>query len=108
MAAAKLPAPRTAWVMAPSGNPTEATINALADHFAPGDTIIDGGNSNYKDSLRRAATLKEGGMNFVDVGTSDGIWGLAEGYSMTAGGDEQLVIPTFAGIRAGNPWIHDK
>ncbi len=89
--AAKLPAPRTAWVMVPSGNPTEATINALADRFAPGDTIIDGGNSNYKDSVRRAAELKARGLNFVDAGTSSGIRGLAEGYSMMVGGDEQVV-----------------
>lgn len=89
--AAQLPAPRVAWVMVPSGAPTEATINALADRFSPGDTIIDGGNSNYKDSVRRAATLRERGLHFVDVGTSGGIWGLAEGYSMMIGGDEQVV-----------------
>lgn len=89
--AALLPTPRVAWVMVPSGNPTEATINAVADLFSPGDTIIDGGNSNYKDSVRRAATLKERGINFVDVGTSGGVWGLAEGYSMMVGGDEQAV-----------------
>ncbi|MBI3960976.1 MAG: decarboxylating 6-phosphogluconate dehydrogenase [Chloroflexi bacterium] len=89
--AAKLPTPRAAWVMVPSGKPTEATINALADRFAPGDTIIDGGNSNYKDSVRRATMLKERGLNFVDVGTSGGVWGLAEGYSMMIGGDAQAV-----------------
>jgi len=89
--AEKLPTPRVAWVMVPSGAPTEATINALADRFAPGDTIIDGGNSNYKDSVRRAAALKARGLHFVDVGTSGGIWGLAEGYSMMVGGDEQAV-----------------
>ena len=89
--AAQLPAPRVAWVMVPSGNPTEATVNALADRFSPGDTIIDGGNSNYKDSVRRAAALRERGLHFVDVGTSGGIWGLTEGYSMMIGGDEQVV-----------------
>jgi len=89
--AALLPAPRIAWVMVPSGNATEATINALAERFAPGDTIIDGGNSNYKDSVRRAAMLAERGLHFVDVGTSGGVWGLAEGYSMMVGGDEQAV-----------------
>jgi 6-phosphogluconate dehydrogenase len=89
--AAKLPAPRVAWVMVPSGDPTEATVNALADRFASGDTIIDGGNSNYKDSMRRAAAIEARGLNFVDVGTSGGIWGLSEGYSMMVGGEEQAV-----------------
>ncbi|MBE2234724.1 MAG: decarboxylating 6-phosphogluconate dehydrogenase [Anaerolinea sp.] len=89
--AARLPAPRVAWVMVPSGNPTEATVNALADRFAPGDTIIDGGNSNYKDSMRRAAGLEDRGLHFVDVGTSGGVWGLTEGYSMMVGGNEQVV-----------------
>ena len=89
--AARLPSPRAAWVMVPSGKPTEETISAVADRFAPGDTIIDGCNSNYKDSLRRAAMLKARGINFVDVGTSGGVWGLAEGYSMMVGGDEQAV-----------------
>jgi 6-phosphogluconate dehydrogenase len=89
--AAKLPTPRTAWVMVPSGDPTEATINALADHLSSDDTIIDGGNSNYKDSVRRAAALQARGLNFVDVGTSGGVWGLAEGYSMMIGGEEQVI-----------------
>lgn len=89
--AAKLPQPRVAWVMVPSGAPTESTIAALAERLAPGDIIIDGGNSNYKDSIRRAATLKEKGLNFVDVGTSGGVWGLAEGYSIMAGGEKAVV-----------------
>ena len=89
--AAKLTAPRVAWVMVPSGDPTGATINALADRFAPGDIIIDGGNSNYKDSMRRAADLQARGQHFVDVGTSGGVWGLAEGYSMMVGGEVQAV-----------------
>mgnify|MGYP000307963915 CR=1 FL=1 len=89
--ASRLSQPRIAWVMVPAGSPTETTINALADRFAPGDIIIDGGNSNYKDSVRRAAELKARGLHFVDVGTSGGIWGLAEGYSMMIGGDEEAV-----------------
>jgi len=88
---AKLGAPRTIWVMVPSGKPTDDTIGALAQRLDPGDTIIDGGNSNYKDSQRRAATLKEYGVNFVDVGTSGGVWGVTEGYSMMIGGDEAVV-----------------
>jgi len=88
---AKLPQPRVAWVMVPAGNPTESTIQTLAERLAPGDIIIDGGNSNYKDSIRRAAWLKERGLHFVDVGTSGGVWGLAEGYSIMVGGDETIV-----------------
>ena len=82
-----LSAPRAVWVMVPAGDATETTINALADLLSPGDTVIDGGNSNYKDSVRRAATLKETGLTFLDAGTSGGIWGLKEGYSLMIGGD---------------------
>ncbi|NQS91512.1 MAG: decarboxylating 6-phosphogluconate dehydrogenase [Chloroflexi bacterium] len=88
---AKLSAPRAVWVMVPAGDPTESTIDALSNHLSPGDTIIDGGNSNYKDSQRRAAALKEKELFFVDVGTSGGVWGLAEGYSMMIGGEDQAV-----------------
>lgn len=87
----KLSAPRAVWVMVPSGLPTEQTVMALAEVMAPGDTVIDGGNSNYKDSIRRAAVLKERGLHFVDVGTSGGIWGLTEGYSMMVGGMPEAV-----------------
>ena len=93
--AEKLSAPRAAWVMVPSGNPTEDTIEKLTGVLSPGDIIIDGGNSNYKDSVRRAAELKEKGFRFVDVGTSGGVWGLAEGYSMMVGGDKEVVEPLF-------------
>ncbi|MGB3905648.1 MAG: decarboxylating 6-phosphogluconate dehydrogenase [Anaerolineae bacterium] len=89
--AAKLTAPRAVWIMVPAGDPTEGIVNALADVLAPEDTVIDGGNSNYKDSVRRAATLMERGMHFVDVGTSGGVWGLTEGYSMMVGGDKAAV-----------------
>lgn len=89
--AGKLESPRVAWVMVPSGNPTEQTVRALADLFSTGDIIIDGGNSNYKDSMRRGAMLAEKGIHFVDVGTSGGVWGLAEGYSMMVGGDDTAV-----------------
>jgi 6-phosphogluconate dehydrogenase len=83
--------PRTAWVMVPSGRITEETIFALADAFSPGDTLIDGGNSNYKDSQRRAALLQSRGIQFIDVGTSGGIWGLSEGYSLMIGGETENV-----------------
>ena len=87
----KLASPRVVWVMVPAGNPTESTITALADILSPGDIIIDGGNSNYKDSIRRAGMLEEKGIFFVDVGTSGGVWGLAEGYSMMVGGESEAV-----------------
>ena len=87
----KLASPRAVWVMVPAGNPTESTITALAEILSPGDTIIDGGNSNYKDSIRHAERLEEKGIYFVDVGTSGGVWGLAEGYSMMVGGESEAV-----------------
>jgi len=89
--AGKLTAPRAVWVMVPSGEPTEQTIAHLAEVLDRGDTIIDGGNSNYKDTVRRAAWLAERGLHAVDVGTSGGIWGIEEGYSMTVGGDAEAV-----------------
>ena len=89
----KLAVPRVVWVMVPSGKPTDDTIAALAlaERLSPGDTIIDGGNSNYKDTMRRAAALKGKALHFVDVGTSGGVWGLTEGYSMMVGGEEAVV-----------------
>ncbi|MFZ0635602.1 MAG: decarboxylating 6-phosphogluconate dehydrogenase [Candidatus Acidiferrales bacterium] len=88
---AQLKTPRAIWLMVPSGAPVDETIAALLPHLAPGDTIIDGGNSNYHDSVRRAADLKTKNFNFVDVGTSGGVWGLKEGYSMMIGGDAAVV-----------------
>jgi 6-phosphogluconate dehydrogenase len=87
----RLVAPRAVWVMVPAGPPTETTVERLAALLAAGDTVIDGGNSNYKESMRRAATLRARGIHFVDVGTSGGVWGLAEGYSLMVGGDESAV-----------------
>ncbi len=84
----KLPAPRAVWVMVPAGAPTEDTVVALSKLLSKGDTIIEGGNSNYKDSIRRAAMIKELGIHYLDVGTSGGVWGKAEGYSMMIGGDK--------------------
>ncbi len=85
----QLNTPRAVWVMVPSGEPTENTVNAVADLLSQGDAIIEGGNSNYKDSVRRAATLSEKGIHFLDAGTSGGIWGLEEGYSLMVGGDKK-------------------
>ncbi len=87
----KLTTPRAVWVMVPAGEPTESVIEGLAGTLLAGDTVIDGGNSNYKDSMRRAGVLREQGLHFVDVGTSGGIWGLTEGYSMMVGGDKDVV-----------------
>jgi 6-phosphogluconate dehydrogenase len=89
--AQKLSTPRAVWIMVPSGAPVDQTIEALTPHLVKGDTIIDGGNSNYKDTQRRGAALQAGGFHFVDVGTSGGIWGLREGYSMMVGGEKTAV-----------------
>ena len=89
--AQQLKPPRAVWLMVPAGDPVDQTIEALIPHMSRGDVILDGGNSNYKDTVRRAAALQTQGLGFVDVGTSGGIWGLAEGYSMMIGGDAQVV-----------------
>jgi 6-phosphogluconate dehydrogenase len=83
--------PRTAWIMLPNGVPTESTIDALAKIFEKGDTIIDGGNSFYKDDIRRAKALAERGIHYVDVGTSGGVWGVERGYCMMIGGEKETV-----------------
>jgi 6-phosphogluconate dehydrogenase len=88
---AALQAPRAVWIMVPAGAPTEETVEAVAVLLARGDVIVDGGNSNYKDSQRRAASLAARGIHFVDVGTSGGVWGLKEGYSMMIGGEPAAV-----------------
>jgi 6-phosphogluconate dehydrogenase len=87
----KLEAPRAVWVMVPAGGPTNGVIAALTELLDAGDTIIDGGNSRYTDSIARGAALAEAGLHFVDTGTSGGIWGLKEGYCMMIGGDEAAV-----------------
>ncbi len=87
----QLSTPRAVWVMVPSGQITEDTVNQVAAALSPGDAIIEGGNSNYKDSMRRAAELKTRDIDFIDAGTSGGIWGLAEGYSLMVGGDKAAV-----------------
>jgi 6-phosphogluconate dehydrogenase len=87
----QLKPPRAIWLMVPAGDPVDQTIAALVPHLAPGDTIIDGGNSYYKDSMRRAAALAPKKINFVDCGTSGGVWGITEGYSMMVGGDADVV-----------------
>jgi 6-phosphogluconate dehydrogenase len=87
----QLKPPRAIWLMVPAGDPVDQTIAALVPHLSAGDTIIDGGNSYYKDSMRRAAALAPKKINFVDCGTSGGVWGITEGYSMMVGGDSDVV-----------------
>ncbi len=88
---ARLAPPRAIWLMLPAGQVTEDVITLLAAHLSPGDILIDGGNSNYKDSQRRAMFLADKGIYFVDSGTSGGIWGLAEGYSLMVGGRPEAI-----------------
>ncbi len=83
--------PRVAWSMVPAGSPTDQVISSLLEILEADDVIIDGGNSNYKESLRHARMVQEKGLHFVDVGVSGGIWGLTEGYSLMVGGDEEVV-----------------
>jgi 6-phosphogluconate dehydrogenase len=89
--AAALKPPRAVWLMVPAGDPVDQTIQTLVPELKSGDAIVDGGNSYYKDTLRRAAALREAGLHYIDVGTSGGIWGLKEGYSLMVGGDEEVV-----------------
>jgi 6-phosphogluconate dehydrogenase len=86
-----LSTPRNVWVMVPSGDTTEAVINELGTLLNPGDSIIDGGNTFYKDDIRRAESLNQKGIHYLDVGTSGGVWGLVEGYSLMVGGNEEAV-----------------
>lgn len=86
-----LTVPRLIWVMVPAGDPTEAVIRDLTALLTPGDTVIDGGNTFYKDDIRRAALLAEKGIHYVDVGTSGGVWGLTEGYSLMIGGEAESI-----------------
>jgi 6-phosphogluconate dehydrogenase len=83
--------PRAAWLMVPAGAPTESTLQELAKLMEPGDTVIDGGNSYYKDDIRRAKELKPKGIHYVDVGTSGGVWGLERGYCMMIGGPPDVI-----------------
>ncbi len=106
-----LAAPRAVWVMVPAGEVTEKVIGNLAGLLQPGDTIIDGGNSYYRDTLRRGAALKQKSIHYVDVGTSGGVWGLTEGYSLMIGGTADAVErlkPLFETLAPGKEkgWGH--
>ena len=105
----KLSAPRAVWVMVPAGAPTEGTVKDLVGLLSSGDTIIDGGNSYYKDDQRRAQELKGRGLHYVDAGTSGGIWGLKIGYCLMVGGEEPVVkrlAPIFTTLAPEDGWAH--
>ena len=102
--AAQLKPPRAVWVMVPAGAITDSTIAALTEVLEPGDAIIDGGNSHYRDDIRRAAALAEKGLHHVDVGTSGGVWGLDRGFCLMIGGEPEVVgrlEPIFASVAPG-------
>lgn len=103
-----LPSPRAVWVMLPAGDITEGMVSQLADLLSKGDVIIDGGNTFYKDDLRRTATLKPLGIHYVDVGTSGGVWGIDRGYCMMIGGEKAIVDwldPIFDALAPGQGTI---
>jgi 6-phosphogluconate dehydrogenase len=105
----KLVAPRSVWVMVPSGPPTQGVIDELARLLSPGDLVVDGGNSNFHDSQRRGAGLKEKGILFVDAGTSGGIWGLTVGYCLMCGGEKAAVdrlAPALTTLAPPDGWLH--
>ncbi|MGB0910461.1 MAG: phosphogluconate dehydrogenase (NAD(+)-dependent, decarboxylating) [Nitrospirales bacterium] len=105
----KLSAPRAVWVMVPSGNPTEETIEKVAGLLDSDDTVIDGGNTKFHDDLRRAASLKTLGLHYVDAGTSGGIWGLKIGYCLMVGGEDVAIKrldPIFTTLAPPNGWSH--
>jgi 6-phosphogluconate dehydrogenase len=97
---AKLPAPKVVWLMVPAGDITEAAVRELGSILGDGDVVIDGGNSNWQDSKRRAEQLSSGGIRFLDCGTSGGIWGLANGYCLMVGGDAEAVAVAEPAFRA--------
>ncbi len=106
--AGKLASPRIAWLMVPSGDPTESMVNQLAALFSAGDIIVDGGNSNFKDDVRRAAILRQRGIQYVDAGTSGGVWGLERGYCMMVGADPAVfrhLEPIFQTLSPGEGTI---
>jgi 6-phosphogluconate dehydrogenase len=106
--AGKLTPPRAAWVMVPAGDITEAAVTELATLFSPGDCIVDGGNSNFKDDVRRARLLAERGLLYLDAGTSGGIWGLERGYCLMVGGAVeafQRLEPVFRSLAPGGSGI---
>ena len=106
---AKLSPPRVVWMMVPAGGPTEQSIEALAKLLARGDLLVDGGNSNFRDSIRRAESLAGDGITFVDAGVSGGIWGLKEGFCLMVGGTKasiELLKPALETLAPPDGWAH--
>jgi 6-phosphogluconate dehydrogenase len=104
-----LPTPRLVWVMVPAGGPTEDTVNSLAGLLARGDVVVDGGNSNWRDSTRRGEALAELGIGFIDAGTSGGVWGRTEGYCLMVGGSPEAVTfaqPAFDALAPEGGFVH--
>jgi 6-phosphogluconate dehydrogenase len=105
----KLSAPRVVWIMVPAGDPVDQTIESLVPNLSRGDIIIDGGNSNFHDTMRRAASLTKQGIEFVDCGTSGGIWGLENGYCLMVGGSDKAVKqcePIFLALAPDDGYAH--
>ena len=106
---AALPKPRAVWIMVPAGDATEAQIQELIEHLEVGDTIIDGGNTNFHDDVRRAKTLDAKKLHYVDAGTSGGIWGLTEGYCLMVGGEDDVckrLEPIFLTLAPKGGYMH--
>ncbi len=106
---AAIPAPRVVWVMVPAGDPTEDTVASLSTLLAAGDVVIEGGNSNWRDSVRRADTLAAAGIGFIDAGTSGGVWGRTEGYCLMVGGAAEHVAfaqPVFDALAPEGGFVH--
>jgi 6-phosphogluconate dehydrogenase len=104
-----LPSPRVVWVMLPAGEPTETTLDTLLGLLGPGDTLVEGGNSNFRDSVARAARFAERGIGYVDAGVSGGVWGLAEGYCLMVGGTSESVAaaqPFFDVLAPEGGFVH--
>jgi len=107
--AGKLDAARTVWSMIPAGEPTEEAVRELAGLLEPGDLVVDGGNSNFRDSMRRARELEERGILFADAGVSGGVWGLDEGYGLMVGGTAEAVgrlAPALDSLAPGGRYVH--
>jgi len=105
----RLKAPRAVWIMVPSGPPTEETVQAVAALLAPGDVIIDGGNTRFHDDVRRSKELATKKLHYIDAGTSGGIWGLKNGYCLMVGGNKEVVdrlAPIFEALAPPNGWAH--
>jgi 6-phosphogluconate dehydrogenase len=105
----KLDKPRIAWIMVPAGDATEAQITELLEHLEPGDTIVDGGNTNFHDDVRRHAELAKHGIRYIDAGVSGGIWGLANGFCLMVGGEPEAVTalePIFKSLAPVDGYLH--